>query len=223
MGACVSPGTPSIAFGSRTPCQCTAVSSGRRFSSSTRSRSPCLKRSSVPVTVPPYVHTAVCGHASPTSVASAGSARMTRAFAAATRGSRVSPAAAPAICRNSLRLTSFLFKISVLSRLRRATARLHHRAEAARRPYRRAERLEQEAVKAQIRGRIGLLEHDAADEHNGRWKQQNLMLIGVRLVGRESRRLCVVNAEGRGRLADGFARGTGRFIRQERFAAARSC
>ena len=77
-------------------------------------------------------------------------------------------------------------------------------------------------MKAQIRGRIGLREHDAADEHDGRWKQQNLMLIGVRLVGRESRRLCVVNAEGRGRLADSLARGTGLFIRQGRFAAAGS-
>src|SRR5712691_11538144 len=49
------------------------------------------------------------------------------------------------------------------------------------------------------------------------------MLIGVRLVGRESRRLCVVNAEGRGGLADGFAWGAGRFIRRERFTAAGSC
>ena len=46
------------------------------------------------------------------------------------------------------------------------------------------------------------------------------MLIGVRLVGRESRRLYVVNAEGRGGLADGFARGAGRFIRRKRFTAA---
>jgi len=48
------------------------------------------------------------------------------------------------------------------------------------------------------------------------------MLIGVRLVGRESRRLYVVNAEGRGGLADGFARGAGRSIRRERLAAAGS-
>jgi hypothetical protein len=48
------------------------------------------------------------------------------------------------------------------------------------------------------------------------------MLIGVRLVGRESRCLCVVNAEGRAGLADGLARGAGRFIRRERFAAAGS-
>jgi len=46
------------------------------------------------------------------------------------------------------------------------------------------------------------------------------MLIGVRLVGRESRRLYVVNAEGRGGLADGLARGAGRFIRRKRFTAA---
>jgi len=92
---------------------------------------------------------------------------MTRAFAAATRGSKVSPAAAPAICRNSLRLTLFLFKISVLSRLCRAMARLHRRAEAARRAQRKAERLEQEAVKAEIRGRIGLREPDAAEDHKG--------------------------------------------------------
>jgi hypothetical protein len=75
-------------------------------------------------------------------------------------------------------------------------------------------------VKAQIRGRIGLRERDAADDHKGRWGQQKLMLIGVRLVGRESRCLCVVNDEGRGGLADGLARGAARFIRQERFAAA---
>ena len=49
-----------------------------------------------------------------------------------------------------------------------------------------------------------------------------LMLIGMRLVDRESRRLCMVNAAGRGGLADGFARGAGRFIRRERFAAAGS-
>ena len=48
------------------------------------------------------------------------------------------------------------------------------------------------------------------------------MLIGVRLVGRESRRLCVVNAKGRGGLADCLARGAGRFIRREGFAAAGS-
>src|SRR5207249_9443922 len=97
----------------------------------------------------------------------AGSARMTRAFAAATRGSRVSPAAAPAICRNSLRLTSFLFKMFAFSRLCRAMARLHRRAEAARRAQRKAERLKQEAVKAEIRGRIGLCERDAAGDHKG--------------------------------------------------------
>ena len=77
-------------------------------------------------------------------------------------------------------------------------------------------------MKAEIRGRIGLSERDAADDHNGRWEQQTLMLIGVRLVGRESRRLCVVNAEGRGGLADGLARGAGRSVRRERFAAAGS-
>ena len=48
------------------------------------------------------------------------------------------------------------------------------------------------------------------------------MLIGVRLVGRESRRLYVVNAKGRGGLADGLTRGAARFMRQERFAAAGS-
>jgi len=48
------------------------------------------------------------------------------------------------------------------------------------------------------------------------------MLIGVRLVGRECRRLCVVNAEGRGGLADGLARGAGRFMGRERFTAAGS-
>ena len=77
-------------------------------------------------------------------------------------------------------------------------------------------------MKAEIRGRIGLSERDAADDHHGRWEQQTLVLIGVRLVGRESRRLGVVNAEGRGGLADGLARGAGRFIRRERFAAAGS-
>jgi len=75
-------------------------------------------------------------------------------------------------------------------------------------------------VKAEIRGRIGLRERDAAEDHNGRWERRTLMPIGVRLVGRESRRLCVVNAEGRGGLADGLARGGGRFRRRERFAAA---
>src|SRR2546428_13907630 len=143
-------------------------------------------------------------------------------LAAAARGSRVSLAAAPAICRNSRRLTSFLFKISVLSRLCRAMARLHRRAEAARRAQRKAELLEQEAVKAEIRGRIGLSERDAADDHHGRWEQQTLMLIGVRLVGRERRRLCVVNAEGRGGVADGLPQGAGRFVRRERLAAAGS-
>jgi len=102
-------------------------------------------------------------------------------------------------------------------------ARLHRRAEAARRAQRKAEWLEQEAVKAEIRGRIGLRECDAAGDHNGRWEQRTLTLIGMRLVGRESRRLCVVNAEGRSGLADGLARGAGRFIRRERFTAAGSC
>jgi len=46
-------------------------------------------------------------------------------------------------------------------------ARLHRRAEAARRAQRKAERLEQEAVKAEIRGRIGLREPDAAEDHKG--------------------------------------------------------
>jgi len=78
-------------------------------------------------------------------------------------------------------------------------------------------------VKAEIRGRIGLRECDAAGDHNGRWEQRTLTLIGMRLVGRESRRLCVVNAEGRSGLADGLARGAGRFIRRERFTAAGSC
>ena len=45
-------------------------------------------------------------------------------------------------------------------------------------------------------------------------------MIGLRLVGRESRRLCVVSTEGRGGLADGLARGGGRFMGRERFAAA---
>ena len=48
------------------------------------------------------------------------------------------------------------------------------------------------------------------------------MPIDVRLVGRESRCLCVMNAEGRGGLADGLARGAGRSRRRERFAAAAS-
>jgi len=75
-------------------------------------------------------------------------------------------------------------------------------------------------VKAEIRGRIGLRERDAAVDYKGRWEQQALMLIRVRLVGRECRRLCVVNAEGRGGLADGLAQGAGRFVRRERLAAA---
>jgi hypothetical protein len=77
-------------------------------------------------------------------------------------------------------------------------------------------------VKAEIRGRIGLRERDAADDHNGRWEQQTLMPIGLWLVSRESRSLCVLNAEGRGGLTDGDAQGARGLIRRQRFAAAGS-
>jgi hypothetical protein len=77
-------------------------------------------------------------------------------------------------------------------------------------------------VKAEIGGRIGLRKRDAAEDHNGRWEQQTLMLIGVRLVGRESRRLCVVNAEGRGGLAGDDAQGARRLMCRQRIVAAGS-
>ncbi len=45
-------GTPSIAFGSRNPCQWTVVSSARAFSTVMRRRSPCRTRISGPGTAP---------------------------------------------------------------------------------------------------------------------------------------------------------------------------
>ena len=48
------------------------------------------------------------------------------------------------------------------------------------------------------------------------------MPIGVWLDGRESWRLCVVNAQSRRGLADGDAQGASRLICRERFAAAGS-
>ena len=52
FGFCVRFGTPSIAFGRRTPCQCTVVSSPSLFLTTNRSGSPWRTRSSGPGTVP---------------------------------------------------------------------------------------------------------------------------------------------------------------------------
>ena len=52
-------GTPSIAFGTRTPCQWMVVSSARALSTATRSLSPWRRRISGPGTVPLYNQAAV--------------------------------------------------------------------------------------------------------------------------------------------------------------------
>ena len=52
IGRCVIPGTPSMALGGASPCQCTVVPSGSPFSTCTRSRSPARSRISGPGTVP---------------------------------------------------------------------------------------------------------------------------------------------------------------------------
>jgi hypothetical protein len=53
-GFCVTPGTPSIAFGTFTPCQWMVVASGRRFVRTTRTRSPSFTRISGPGIRPLY-------------------------------------------------------------------------------------------------------------------------------------------------------------------------
>ena len=52
MGGCVMNGTPSIAFGTRCPCQCTDVLCSISFFTMTRTGSPSTTRISGPGTMP---------------------------------------------------------------------------------------------------------------------------------------------------------------------------
>ena len=59
MGFWVRKGTPSIAFGRRSPCQCTVVSSASALVTSMRNRSPWRARNSGPGTRPLYAQAGV--------------------------------------------------------------------------------------------------------------------------------------------------------------------
>src|SRR3990172_2927018 len=56
MGSCVTPGTPSIALGTSTPCQWIVVGSGSSFLTTIRIWSPSVTRIIGPGTVPLYVY-----------------------------------------------------------------------------------------------------------------------------------------------------------------------